>query len=131
MWIFNLRGNFYSREHTTLDAGKDRKYWNFTMHEMGYYDVPAVIDYISNITNMQQVYLIGHSIGASVGLITCTLRPEYNTRIKLFMNLAPVTYNTNDLMPALRYTLSTFPPILVNNLFLKLLHRLMKTFSKL
>lgn len=83
------------------------------MHEMGLYDVPAVTDYILNATKMPQVYMIGHSIGATIGLITCALKPEYNAKIKLFMNLAPVTYNTNDLVPPLRYTLSTFPPILV------------------
>lgn len=82
---------------------------------MGVYDVPAVTDYILNVTKMEKVYMIGHSIGASVGLITCAVKPEYNAKIKLFMNLAPVSYNTNDLIPALRYALSAFPTIMVSN----------------
>lgn len=83
------------------------------MHEMGLYDLPAVIDYVLNTTKMGQVHLIGYSIGGTIGLITCSLKPEYNAKIRLFMNLAPIAYNSNDLAPALKYTLSTFPPILV------------------
>lgn len=83
------------------------------MHEMGLYDLPAAIDYVLNVTKMEQVHLIGYSIGGTIGLITCALKPEYNAKIRLFMNLAPLAYNTNDLAPALKYTLTTFPPILV------------------
>ena len=38
--------------HTTLDPDVDKKqYWDFSYHEMGVYDNPAVLDFIQEKTN--------------------------------------------------------------------------------
>ncbi|KAH0623587.1 hypothetical protein JD844_006504 [Phrynosoma platyrhinos] len=39
----------------------------FIFHEMGYYDIPAVIDVILKKTAQDQLYFVGHSEGSAVG----------------------------------------------------------------
>ncbi|EFA02251.1 lipase 1 [Tribolium castaneum] len=92
VWLFNTRGNVYSRKHKSLDPDRDAEYWNFGIEEMGYYDLPVTIDYILNITNQKDLFYLGHSIGSSTGFITCSLRPEYNSKIRLFMALGPLAH---------------------------------------
>ncbi|XP_023312544.1 lipase 1-like, partial [Anoplophora glabripennis] len=95
VWISNMRGNVYSKAHKVLNPDKDPTFWDFTLHEVAYYDLPAIIDYILNITNHSNLYFLGHSIGSTVGMILCTLRPEYNSKIKLHLSLAPLVYVTH------------------------------------
>lgn len=118
VWMFNFRGNTYSRKHKTLNPNKDVSYWNFSVHEMGYYDVAGGIDYILNVTKQEKLILVGHSMGGSAGLILCSTRPEYNNKIRLFINLAPVTSIKHALSPVLQLTLHTIPPITVSTYLL-------------
>lgn len=48
VWFGNARGNTYSKRHISLKPD-DAKYWDFSWHEMAFYDVPAEIDYIYKI----------------------------------------------------------------------------------
>lgn len=65
VWMANARGNVYSRGHLKYNRNgwrSDRKkYWNFSWHEIGKYDIPATIDYILEKTNFTKVHYIGHS----------------------------------------------------------------------
>lgn len=45
VWLGNARGNTYSRHHISM-SNSDRKYWDFSFHEMAIYDIPAEIDFI-------------------------------------------------------------------------------------
>lgn len=54
VWIGNARGTTYSRRHMTLDPN-DPKFWDFSWHEIGVYDIPATIDYILNQTNQTKL----------------------------------------------------------------------------
>lgn len=45
VWLGNARGNTYSRHHTQM-SNSDKKYWDFSFHEMAIYDLPAEIDFI-------------------------------------------------------------------------------------
>ncbi|CAK9801051.1 Gastric triacylglycerol lipase [Anthophora plagiata] len=60
VWLGNNRGNVYSRNHTSI-LPTDRHFWNFSYHELGIYDLPAMIDYILERTNNEQLFYIGHS----------------------------------------------------------------------
>lgn len=64
----------------------------FSFHEMGMYDVPATIDYILEYTNHSQLYYIGHSMGTCMFFVMCSMRPEYNFKIRAQISLAPVGY---------------------------------------
>lgn len=46
VWITNSRGTCYSNQHVTYTT-KDKEFWDFTFHEMGKYDVPANLNYIT------------------------------------------------------------------------------------
>lgn len=91
VWMTNSRGNTYSRSHKTLDPNS-AKYWDFSFHEMGYYDLPATIDYILNKTNEKQVHYIGHSQGTTQFFAMASTRPEYNAKIRHMSALAPIAF---------------------------------------
>lgn len=59
---------------------------------MGIYDLPATIDYILELTNQSQLYYIGHSMGSCMFFVMCSMRPEYNYKIRAQISLAPVAY---------------------------------------
>lgn len=95
VWAANNRGNYYSRRHITLDANKDVRYWNFSFDEYGYYDIPATIDYILAKTGHSKMFYVGHSQGTTEHFIMGSLRPEYNNKIGLAIQLAPIAWMTN------------------------------------
>lgn len=99
VWMLNNRGIKYSTEHQYLDP-ESSAYWNFSFHEMGIYDAPNTIDYILETTNQKSLFCIGHSQGGAVLAIMLSKLPEYNSKIKLAIHLAPGVYVSNVLRPA-------------------------------
>uniref|UniRef100_A0ACB8F8B2 Uncharacterized protein n=1 Tax=Sphaerodactylus townsendi TaxID=933632 RepID=A0ACB8F8B2_9SAUR len=90
VWLGNSRGNAWSLRHKTLEP-TEQKFWEFSFHEMGYYDLPAVIYYILNETRQEQLYYVGHSEGSTSGFVAFSTRPQLAERIKLFFALGPPT----------------------------------------
>jgi len=91
VYISNSRGNKYCKEHEKYD-NKSFEFWQFSFHEMGLYDIPAVIDHI-NSTNKsgEKIIYFGHSQGTSLMFSGLTQKYEYYKKnIKLFVALAPV-----------------------------------------
>lgn len=64
----------------------------FSFHEMGVLDLPAVIDYVLHVTQRQTVTLIGHSMGTTLTFAGLSAKPDMNRKINLFVALAPLTY---------------------------------------
>lgn len=48
VWLGNGRGSTYARAHTTLKTS-DNAFWDFSWHEMGLEDLPALVDYIYKV----------------------------------------------------------------------------------
>lgn len=95
VWMPNNRGNTYSLKHKTLDPNKSsdkKKYWDFSFHEMGYYDQPAIIDFILNKTNHEKLFYIAHSQGTTQYFALMSTRPEYNEKVIHMSALAPITF---------------------------------------
>lgn len=96
VWLGNARGNIYSRNHTILNPDGDKhersKFWNFSWHEIGIYDLPATIDHILHTTQMEKLHYIGHSQGCTTLFVMCSERPEYNKKILFGNMLAPAAY---------------------------------------
>ncbi|EGI69880.1 Lipase 1, partial [Acromyrmex echinatior] len=88
VWLGNFRGNTHSRAHVSLSPSNS-KFWNFSFHEMGIYDVPAMILYITKMTSQPLHAYIGHSIGSTVSYVMATERPEITRMVRIIISLAP------------------------------------------
>jgi pimeloyl-ACP methyl ester carboxylesterase len=92
----NNRGNKHSRSHITLDPNTDTKFWDYSFHEMGLYDIPAMINFIKKITGVEKVTYIGHSQGTSQMFAAMSLKPDYyKANLNGFIALGPVTFMKN------------------------------------
>lgn len=99
VWLSNHRGSKYSRVHKTLDPNTDAKFWDFSVHELGFYDLAANIDYVLNATGQSKVTLIGFSEGTTMSFVLGATRPEYNDKVKISISLAPIAYLHNTIGP--------------------------------
>ena len=93
VWLGNNRGNKHSRAHLKYNPDKDKEFWNYSFHEMGLYDLPAMIKLIQETTNSdKKITYIGHSQGTAQLFAGMTLLPEfYESKINGFIALGPVT----------------------------------------
>jgi lysosomal acid lipase/cholesteryl ester hydrolase len=60
VWFGNARGNRYNVNHKTLNTNS-KEFWSFSWHEIGYYDLPAMIDLILKETYQEKLQYIGYS----------------------------------------------------------------------
>lgn len=109
IWLYNSRGNKYSKGH--VKNLPDKNYWDFGYEEMGSQDLPAVVDYILSITKRSKIYYVGFSQGTTLFLIMCSLRPEYNDKIKQAILLAPVAWLNHSKHPYLGWFAANYPII--------------------
>ncbi|CAB3373680.1 Hypothetical predicted protein [Cloeon dipterum] len=89
IWMGNYRGNTYSKNHTYLSTESSSKFWEFTFHEMGIFDLPAMIDYVLEQTGETQVNYVGHSMGTTAFWVMGSEKPEYNAKIRQMHALRP------------------------------------------
>lgn len=102
VWLGNARGNTYSRTHTRLNP-ESRSFWDFSWHEIGYYDMPTMVDHIISTTGVQQLDYVGHSQGVTTFLVMNMLRPEYQAVFKTAILLSPIAFLSNIENPYLRF----------------------------
>ncbi|GBP63056.1 Lipase 3 [Eumeta japonica] len=106
VWMANVRGNRYSREHTKY-AKDTKSYWNFSWHDIALHDQPAIIEYIINTKDSNaKITYIGHSMGTTILFAMLSLRPEYNDILHAGFALAPVV-----LMSDIRSPLKDLAPM--------------------
>lgn len=91
VWLMNSRGTLYSRYHTKLPL-VSKAYWDFSWHEIGYYDLPSIIDYILDVTASEKVHCIGFSQGTTAYFVLTSTRPEYNEKVALMVAMAPSAF---------------------------------------
>lgn len=92
-------------------------------HEIGYYDLPAMIDYVLKTTGHSQLYYIGHSQGTTAFYVMGSERPEYNAKVKIMISLAPIAFLSNQRSPLLKFIVhfnSLMEVILLQSHFLAL-----------
>lgn len=92
VWLANARGTEPSRAHIEWDpnGSKRKEYWSFSWHEIGAYDLPAIIDHILTISKQKQLSYVGHSQGTTSFLVLGSTRPEYNQKLMNVHLMAPV-----------------------------------------
>lgn len=81
------------------------RFYDYSLHEIGKYDLPGSIDYILKNTSSSQLHYIGYSMGSCVFFIMGSERPEYQPMIRSQISLAPVAFLSNT-----RSTLRYFAP---------------------
>lgn len=92
VWLGNARGNRYSHRHVKLNPSADKAYWNFSWHEIGMYDLPAMIDAVLAKTGYKKLSYIGHSQGTTSFFVMASTRTDYNEKVHVMQALAPVTF---------------------------------------
>nr|CAD7417253.1 unnamed protein product [Timema poppensis] len=88
-------------KHISLDTDS-ADYWDFSWHENGFYDLPAMIDHIRSQTGQDKIYYIGHSMGTTGFYVMGSMRPEYNDKIRAMFSLAPIAYMSHMTSPFLQ-----------------------------
>ncbi|XP_014213551.1 lipase 3-like [Copidosoma floridanum] len=94
VWLMNTRGNYYARRHKKL-VPKEEKFWRFSWHESGVYDLRSTIDYVISSTGAEKVSLIGHSMGTTISLVLLSEKPEYNAKVNVMLSFAPIAIFTH------------------------------------
>lgn len=94
VWLINTRGVPESNFHNNLTTD-DKEFWHWSFDEIGRYDLPAVIDYMLNITGSSKVGLLGTSQGFTNALVLLSMRPEYNDKVNILIGYAPVANLTH------------------------------------
>lgn len=117
VWMGNARGNVNSRNHTTKNPN-NADFWAFSWHEIGIYDISAMIDKIIATTGQPKIHYAGHSQGTTAFFVLMSMRPEYNAKIRSAHMFAPVAYMSNLKSPFMR---ALAPIVDVANLVLSLL----------
>lgn len=94
VWLGNARGNIYSKNHTRFKTTTE-KFWSFSWHEIGVYDLSAMIDFVLEKTGETSLHYVGHSQGTTVFFVLMSMLPQYNIKIRTAHMLSPVVFMEN------------------------------------
>lgn len=107
VFLGNARGSKFSTEHAT-HTYKSSDYWNFSWHEIGMHDLPAMLEIAIDKTNCESVKYVGHSQGATTILALLSSKPEYNSMLSQLHLMAPAVYVHYSTSPAFKIGRSTY-----------------------
>jgi len=100
VWLGNARGTKYCTEHETLSYDSDN-FWKFSFHEIGLYDVPAMINFMLDHTKEDRTVYVGHSQGCSSLLALLSSKPQFNAKITQAHLMTPAVFMRNSISPLL------------------------------
>ena len=69
-----------------------RKFWDFSWDEMAKYDLPAVLDYVTEETNVSSIYYVGHSQGTLMAFTGFSQNHTLANKVKHIFALAPISH---------------------------------------
>ncbi|EDO00845.1 hypothetical protein SS1G_03319 [Sclerotinia sclerotiorum 1980 UF-70] len=90
VWLGNNRGNKYSKK-SIHHSPADTAFWDFSMDEFAFHDIPDTIQYILDTTSAPSLSYIGFSQGTAQAFATLAVHPKLNDQINVFIALAPAT----------------------------------------
>ncbi|EFN60341.1 Lipase 3 [Camponotus floridanus] len=94
VWLGNFRGNIYSKAHISLSSSNST-FWDFSFHEMGIYDLPAMITFITNMRAQPLHTYIGYSMSATSFFIMASERPKFTQMVQMMIGLAPAVFGNH------------------------------------
>jgi lysosomal acid lipase/cholesteryl ester hydrolase len=91
VWLSNSRGNKYCKSHDKYNSDSF-EFWQYSFHDLGLYDIPAVIEYINQVNKSgEKIIYFGHSQGTTLMFSGMVEKYDfYKKNIKLFVALAPI-----------------------------------------
>lgn len=101
VFIGNARGSKFSTEHVKYSY-KSSKFWNFSWHEIGYFDLPAMLEFALDKSKSSQAFYTAHSQGCTSILALLSSRPSYNSLISQMHLLAPPIFMSHATSPAFK-----------------------------
>lgn len=101
VWMGNARGCKHSRRHLSLNPS-EALFWDFSWHEIGIYDLPAMIDFVLRKRNLESLKYIGYSQGTTAFFVMTSEKPEYNAKISVMVALSPVAFMSKVRSPIVR-----------------------------
>jgi lysosomal acid lipase/cholesteryl ester hydrolase len=84
----NNRGNKYSKK-SIHSSPTSLKFWNFSIDEFAFHDIPDSIGYILETTGQQSLSYIGFSQGTAQAFASLAVHPKLNDQVNVFIALAP------------------------------------------
>uniref|UniRef100_A0A452ILZ2 Lipase n=1 Tax=Gopherus agassizii TaxID=38772 RepID=A0A452ILZ2_9SAUR len=118
VWIGNSRGTTWSQRHQKFSVGQE-EFWDFSFHEMGIYDLQAMINFILQETGQKQLYYVGYSQGGSMGFIAFSSMPQLAQKVKMFFALAPAVTVGHSKSPVVKMLLMPEEALQPKNVFLQ------------
>lgn len=88
VWLGNNRGNKYSKKSVHC-APTDQAFWNFSMDQFAFHDIPDSIEYILKTTHQPSLSYVGFSQGTAQAFATLSIHPDLNDKVDVFIALAP------------------------------------------
>ncbi|CAI2353962.1 unnamed protein product [Caenorhabditis sp. 36 PRJEB53466] len=89
VWLANIRGTRYGRNHTVLKPS-DKRFWNFSLYEHAHYDLRQQIEYILEETKQESLFYVGHSQGTTVMFLRLAeADPQWQKKVRGFFALGP------------------------------------------
>lgn len=88
VWLGNNRGNKYSKKHMSRPS-HSRAFWNFSIDEFAWYDIPDSIEYILEVTGEKSLSYVGFSQGTAQAFAALSIWPKLNQKVDVFIALAP------------------------------------------
>ncbi|CAL8080476.1 unnamed protein product [Orchesella dallaii] len=93
VWLTNCRGTTYSLGHEKLNSATDVKYWDFSWHELGMYDIPAVMAKIEEVSGNEKMFYVGYSMGTTSYFVAMSERPALNDKLIAAFMLSPCAFD--------------------------------------
>ncbi|KAI3392763.1 hypothetical protein diail_5199 [Diaporthe ilicicola] len=88
VWLGNNRGNKYSKK-SVRSAPTSLEFWNFSIDEFAFHDIPNSIEYILGSTGQSSLSYIGFSQGTAQAFAALSIHPKLNQQVNVFIALAP------------------------------------------
>lgn len=88
VWLGNNRGNKYSKKSCHCSP-KTLEFWNFSIDEFAFHDIPDSIVYILDTTGQKSLSYIGFSQGTAQAFASLAVHPKLNDQVNVFIALAP------------------------------------------
>ncbi|KAJ3640679.1 hypothetical protein Zmor_027225 [Zophobas morio] len=105
VWLGNIRGSHCCKKHVSLDP-TEAAFWNFSFHEIGYYDNHASIEYVKQQTGGSKIIYLGYSLGGTSGMVYASTRDkEAVDSVKMMVVITPTTHLQLSCTSLLKYLL--------------------------